>query len=640
MRRNKENIKQQYAPCFLDVSYIKHNLVLWFVSSCMLFFPSISLSEDAIIQIEEYDSYPYEIQQDTTEYIDNLYIDENDTYSQESNNENPDDNVDDIPDYRDTINRALEEILSETNDTTQVITDIYADTTTEPEQTHEPLHGKIRSRKWKVTGRGTVTYSDNLNSAPSGLNEKGIISSVDGSIEFKQNLPLAKIQGKYTGALDLYNDTGEYASRHLGKVEVSSKLARNKPFYLYSSAQIQTTNNDGTGLFDAFSTLSSPDERDTISYYTISPSVEPNLKWGQLQVRYEYSMQHTHNNSSLDSSHQTKNIHFATDKMNTLHTEIDITESNYKSNTYGNTNEITGYVSSKKQLRSDIAVTASVGYDSYDDDVGNSIRTWNGPMFNVGFVYEPTSRTYIDSRVGHQYKGFDYYLNALHKHSKTLYISAHIDRVVQPVEFEKADFDLFENRSVIVPDQYGNNTTLYRKDDWTSNNNPDINSDNATQYYTLHKNDAYIRDPLTGQSATYNNAGFAIRGGIALSQLRKLSIGGQLAHDTKYSASIAQEERQSAAAPQDDTETRSTIDFQVSRKISPQFTAGIGVYRTYSEDTNDKIKISKLSLITKYIINKNLSMFTKMTYKSNTFNNDEQNNYSETSVSTGLISEF
>ena len=272
----------------------------------------------------------------------------------------------------------------------------------------------------KATARLNVsgTYTDNVSLAPRGSEKSDFVINVSPAISVTRDTGRVKANLDYTLQNLIYlNDSSRNSSNHQLGATANAELIK-QFFFLDASASVGQQNISTLGPVGIDNT-SKTGNVTTVSTYSLSPRLQHRFgTFASTQVRYTHDGVFNASSAIADSTSDSvdMNLNSGTSfndfswglnyhKQRVNYSQVADTELESYSATIG-------YLLTRK-----LRVFGTTGREKNNfQTAGSSV---DGPFWNAGFSWAPTSRTTFSASTGHRFFGKTYSLNLDHRTRRT-----------------------------------------------------------------------------------------------------------------------------------------------------------------------------------------------------------------------------
>ena len=299
---------------------------------------------------------------------------------------------------------------------------------------------------------GSVTYSDNINLDPDGFEQDETILTATAGIDVAVQSERLSGQVSYAASYDTYlNNTNDDGLRHNLDTGWSAAIVPNL-LYLDVGAGVSEVFIDSDDRFSG-NPVANSNNRSRAYFGLVSPSLRKNIGgWANAELRYTLRGEayedddidggYSHTVSAALSSDPRKFRRFgwaAVTEFEQYNPESDGEE----------LDRWTSYVSVDVPVSRTLALTGTVGYDQFSNNVSDDLAGLYG---NVGVRYQPSERLSSQAFVGYRYDGIDYGGAITYAARRNLTASLAARRGVQ--------FSNFDNDEALLTALNGNNGGL------------------------------------------------------------------------------------------------------------------------------------------------------------------------------------
>ena len=438
---------------------------------------------------------------------------------------------------------------------------------------------------------GAVTYSDNIDLAPSGQEEDEVVLTASAGVDFSAQSERLTGQLSYVASYDTYlNNTNTDGFRHNLNTGWSAAVVPNL-LYLDAGAGVSEVFVDTDDNFSG-NPVANADDRSRAYFASISPSLRKNLGgWANAELRYTLRGE-AYEDDDIDGGYsQTYRAALTSDPRKfrrfgwaavTEYEQFD-RESSSEDLTRWNS-----FVSIDVPVSRTLAVTGAVGYDQFSDDVGSD--DFDGVYANAGLRFQPSERLTAQGFVGYRYTGLDYGANVNYALRRNLVASLSAQRAVQ--------FSNFDNEDLI--------TEL--------NGNAGAIQNNLNANFAVQDNDAIV-DTVTAQ------------------------VSGSVGR-TGYNVGVTALHRDLASPFEDETviSANAGITRELTSRLSGELGAG---YSRFTQDGSsiDDFDVLALGAGLSYQLTEIVNLFGRYTYTER-FADDSQNEFKENAGVIGVTASF
>lgn len=317
------------------------------------------------------------------------------------------------------------------------------------------VNAPVRRGRWVTSvtpyAHATVTFSDNINLAVDGEEEDELVGTVGvGAVFAARNQRFAgqlAAEVNYDTFLNGTNDDGIRASL---STNWSAAVVPNL-FYVDVAGGVSESFVTG----DRFSgnQVANADDRARSFYGLISPSIRKNIGgWANTEVRYTARGEYTDDDDLDGGISHTLSAGITSDPRKFRRfgwqaaTEYEIYDPQ-EDNGGEDLERWTSYASVDVPVSRTLAVTGTVGYDHFTDDVADS--DVSGVFGNAGLRWQPNTRFAARAFAGYRYDGFDYGVEANYALRQNVVAGIEARRAVQFTDFTLGD------TATPIPSEFG-----------------------------------------------------------------------------------------------------------------------------------------------------------------------------------------
>ena len=313
----------------------------------------------------------------------------------------------------------------------------------------------LRRGRWTTSvtayGQTSVTFSDNINLESDGFEEEEYVGTVTlGATLTAEN---ERLSGQLSGNVSydtFFNDTNDDGVRADVSTNWSAAVVPNL-FYVDVAGGISESFVTG----DRFSgnVVANSDDRITSFYGLISPSVRKNIGgWANAELRYTAQGQYFDEDDFEGGISQTFSAGLTSDPRKfrrfgwqaATEYEIFTPEDDDRDD---DIERWTSYASVDVPVSRTLAVTGTVGYDFFNEDIADD--DLSGLFGNAGLRWQPTTRFAARAFGGYRYDGFDYGAEANYALRQNVVAGVQARRGVQFTNFAQG------NSATAIPSQIG-----------------------------------------------------------------------------------------------------------------------------------------------------------------------------------------
>lgn len=304
------------------------------------------------------------------------------------------------------------------------------------------LGAPVRRGRWTTSVtpfvEGTVTYSDNINLDSSGNEEDETILSATAGVTLGAQSERVVGQLSYSASYDTFlNNTNQDGFRHNLNTNWSAAVV---PNLLYIDAQGGISETFATGDRFSGSAVSNSDDRTRAFFGAISPSLRKNIGgWADAEVRYTLRGETFDDDDVSGGYAQTFAAGITGDPRKFRRfgwqaaTEYEVFTPEDENNGDEDLSRWTSYASVDVPVARTLAVTGTLGYDHFTDDVADS--DISGVFANAGVRWQPNTRFAARAFGGWRYDGVDFGAEASYALRKNLVAGLNVRRGVQFTNF-------------------------------------------------------------------------------------------------------------------------------------------------------------------------------------------------------------
>jgi len=351
----------------------------------------------------------------------------------------------------------------------------------------------LRRGRWVTSvttyGETSVTFSDNINLEADGFEEEEFVGTVTvGATLTAQN---ERLSGQLDGNVSydtFFNDTNDDGVRANVSTNWSAAVIPNL-FYVDVAGGV----SESFVTSDRFSgnAVANSDDRITSFFGLVSPSVRRNLGgWANAELRYTARGQYFDEDDFDGGISQTFSAGLTSDPRKfrrfgwqaATEYEIFTPEDDDRDD---DIERWTSYASVDVPVSRTLAVTGTVGYDFFSEDIADD--DLSGLFGNAGLRWQPTTRFAARAFGGYRYDGFDYGAEANYALRQNVVAGLQARRGVQFTNFALGD------SATAIPSQIG---TDGRVTSFVSANGPGS---------TTNIQDALAVDNFTGATGAFGD---------------------------------------------------------------------------------------------------------------------------------------
>ena len=280
---------------------------------------------------------------------------------------------------------------------------------------------EVRRGRWTTSWRPfvelTATYSDNINLSPDGFEEDDtVLTATAGVVLGAQSERLAGTLA-YAASYDTYlDDTNDDGFRHNLATSWSAAVVPNL-FYVDLAGGVTETYLRSNSRFSG-NAVANSDDRERAYYGLISPSLRRNIGgWANAEVRYTFRIEDFEDSddggySQIISAGLTGDPRrFRRFGWQAVTEYEDYTPEDRDNR---DLTRWTSYASVDVPVARTLAVTGTVGYDQFGDDVSPT-EDVDGLWGNAGLRWQPNTRLAARTFAGYRYGGLDYGAEATYR---------------------------------------------------------------------------------------------------------------------------------------------------------------------------------------------------------------------------------
>ena len=272
----------------------------------------------------------------------------------------------------------------------------------------------VLAADWKVTPNLTVSerYTDNINLAPSGQSkESDFITEIRPGVQISKNGARLKVRASYAlQSLTYLNNSNNNALNHQLNAAANAELLKDFLF-LDANTSISQQNLNALGPV-GFGNTNATNNLTTVGTYSISPYIRKRFD-RFADANFRVSQSGVYYNSQGISNTVTDSLTGALTSgpsFNDLFWGLNYSYSKNNNQSSADTafervSATLGYALTRKFR---VNATAGQEFNNYISASGSKI---DGPFWNAGFTWTPTSRTSVAATYGHRFFGRTYSFN-------------------------------------------------------------------------------------------------------------------------------------------------------------------------------------------------------------------------------------
>jgi uncharacterized protein (PEP-CTERM system associated) len=490
----------------------------------------------------------------------------------------------------------------------------------------------------------SFTYSDNIDLAPDGLEEDGFVSSstagVDLSAKTKRLRALAGISVTYD---HYFSDDGNQDDGFRPYGYLNSSLEAVDNFFYVDAFGTVTTRALSENTPFSSSSVANRDDQAIVYTGTISPAIRTNIGgFVNTELRYSHS-RIEYSDDDIDRDGQFSNTFSAAVASDPRKFRRFGWNTRVEHEIYEYIGEGGDQVRTSASAGVDVPITqrtalfSNVGYDWFDPDLSFDGNDATGAFGNVGVRYNPSQRLATEAYLGFRYGGFDYGATAAYLLTKRMELSASVRRSIETGSINSAPVDY---RSGLLLGSDGQLIPVFRRDDFRNNENPSLNVQNFSDFYTANFDDAFLVNGITGQTGTINDPGFGIIDSSTLRDTATVRLLGATAGGLRYTVAGIAENRQYSFDRDDEFVLGGR--FNIEKDITTRLTLGGNASYTRFEgdeffDTDSDTMSFGLSA--NYLLTPMISTFATYSFTQR-FADESISEYTENAGTIGLRASF